>query len=999
MSLLDQFDYDADGGSQSGGYGGGGYGGGGGGYGGGGGTGSYSGSQRGGYDEEPDELLGNGGFVSTFQEDEIPLFQRRRVDFGPLPSGVHITHTASGSNTMILALSNNHLLKLDTNNPSEDRFDIDLGRRPEDRIFGLFIDPTASHILACVTNSRDRGQTETIYIPTATSKPISLKRFKGYAITSVAWSPDSRREDRSTREILLGTSNGLVFEAEIDKDAKYFKQVYRIDCNSDRQEPVLGLRVDRVKSLRSDANKCFIMITTPRQSFQFMGAMDPELPIFQNVLVNSQNRRYFEVPGEIPHSTLAFFAQYPSPPTGFAWMAGCGISYGDFDFKKPTTYRPHAKQEPIETVMKGEQTLWEYTKMADGRKPIAIAMTEFHIILLYNDQYDVLCLLNQKIVLSENFPSQARGMVGMAFDPVMETIYAFSPRALFKIESINEVRDIWQLYLDQGNYTEALKYCEDNIAHADKVMTAEAEDLFSKGEMIKSADTFAKTQRSFEEVALRFLGANETMALKSFLLRKLKTLGGKEKTQLTMLCSWLVEIYLNSLNGLKDDGDIEGYRVLQDEFREFLQDDRVRLNLDKPTAYDLIMSHGNVEDLTFFASLIEDFERVVDHHVQSGDFVKALDLLYQQPNLDLYYRFAPTLMQHMPRETVDTCMNRPELDPRQLIPAFIRYQQNDSALGGDSEASHQAIRYLEWCVGTYMKNRDPAIHNYLVSLYCKLPDDGPLLQFLERSGADAVYDQKYALRLCTQEHKKRACVAIYSSMKLYEEAVDHALTVDLELAMKNAENIEDDTDMRKKLWLRIAKHVVTKDKNIDQAMEVLKRSDDLLKIEDILPFFPDFVHIDDFKVAICTSLQEYNHGIEKLKKDMLNATESAKAIRNDIQELRNKYVSVSPNDTCEVSGLPLMSGEFIQFPCGTGYLIEFLIEEVKKYLKFAAKRKLEKIETALRASPNNIELKNELDEIIAEQCPCCGENLIELIDEPFIPMDNQNEYLKSWTLA
>jgi len=31
-------------------------------------------------------------------------------------------------------------------------------------------------------------------------------------------------------------------------------------------------------------------------------------------------------------------------------------------------------------------------------------------------------------------------------------------------------------------------------------------------------------------------------------------------------------------------------------------------------------------------------------------------------------------------------------------------------------------------------------------------------------------------------------------------------------------------------------------------MEFLKQSD-LLKIEDILPFFPDFVLIDDFKVG------------------------------------------------------------------------------------------------------------------------------------------------------
>lgn len=285
----------------------------------------------------------------------------------------------------------------------------------------------------------------------------------------------------------------------------------------------------------------------------------------------------------------------------------------------------------------------------------------------------------------------------------------------------------------------------------------------------------------------------------------------------------------------------------------------------------------------------------------------------------------------------------------------------------------------------------------MISLYAKLPDDGPLLTFLDRFGNDPLYDQKYALRLCTQEHKKRACVAIYSSMGLYEEAVDHALSVDLNLAMRNADLVEDDVDMRKKLWLRIARYVVMENKNIDKAMAVLQQND-LLKIEDILPFFPDFVTIDHFKDAICTSLEEYNHDIEKLKSDMMSATQSAKAIRNDIQDLRSKYVSVAPSDTCRVSGLPLMSGEFIQFPCGTGYLVEYLIEEVKKFLKPAAKRQLERIEAALRDQPHNNELKAELDDIVAEQCPCCGENLVELIDEPFIPVDEQSSFMQSWSL-
>ena len=50
----------------------------------------------------------------------------------------------------------------------------------------------------------------------------------------------------------------------------------------------------------------------------------------------------------------------------------------------------------------------------------------------------------------------------------------------------------------------SLDMCHHNPEQADKVMTAHAEHLFANGNYIESADIFAETQRSFEEVALRY---------------------------------------------------------------------------------------------------------------------------------------------------------------------------------------------------------------------------------------------------------------------------------------------------------------------------------------------------------------------------------------------------------------------------------------------------------------------------------------------------------------
>lgn len=70
-------------------------------------------------------------------------------------------------------------------------------------------------------------------------------------------------------------------------------------------------------------------------------------------------------------------------------------------------------------------------------------------------------------------------------------------------------------------------------------------------------------------------------------------------------------------------------------------------------------------------------------------------------------------------------------------------------------------------------------------------------------------------------------------------------------------------------------------------MQFLKQCD-LLKMEDILPFFPDFVLIDDFKDEICSALEEYNIGIEELKSEMDNATLSADLIRLDVRKLKKR---------------------------------------------------------------------------------------------------------------
>ena len=63
-------------------------------------------------------------------------------------------------------------------------------------------------------------------------------------------------------------------------------------------------------------------------------------------------------------------------------------------------------------------------------------------------------------------------------------------------------------------------------------------------------------------------------------------------------------------------------------------------------------------------------------------------------------------------------------------------------------------------------------------------------------------------------------------------------------------------------------------------VEVLEEAEGRIRIEDVLPLFPDFVTIDAFKAAICASLEDYNAQIEGLKTEMADSTRIADALRS-----------------------------------------------------------------------------------------------------------------------
>ena len=131
---------------------------------------------------------------------------------------------------------------------------------------------------------------------------------------------------------------------------------------------------------------------------------------------------------------------------------------------------------------------------------------------------------------------------------------------------------------------------------------------------------------------------------------------------------------------------------------------------------------------------------------------------------------------------------------------------------------------------------------------------------------------------------------------------------------------------------------------ITRAIEFLKRCE-LLKIEDLIPFFPDFVIIDDFKEEICTALEDYSRHIDALKKEMDESSQTAANIKTKIAGLDHRYAIVEPGERCYVCQFPLLSRQFFVFPCQHAFHSDCLGRRVVEQAGASKGRRIKELQT------------------------------------------------------
>ncbi|KAK9457880.1 Pep3/Vps18/deep orange family-domain-containing protein [Dipodascopsis uninucleata] len=957
------------------------------------------------------------GFGVVEDDENLPIFAIERVQLQFQITS--LVAMAVSNNILYMAIGSGKILRIDLNNP-QDIDDVELPKLKSPgtgTIKNIFLDPTGSHLLVTTSTS------ENFYLHARSPRAKQLSRLKGNQITSVAWNPTE--PSSSTKEILIGTSDGKIIETYIEPSDEYFKReerFSRLAWKAADGYAIDGLFVEFIPG-KPDMRR--LLVSTGGRLWHWVakiirhapGDYSPTFTKFFDDESAAIHKDFSPAARSILSISPDDNSELASEERTFAWLNESGIFYGKL-------YLTPANAEVGNMIFKDSKLLPESKLPSNSSSINSIALTKYHILILRANEILAVNLLDGSIVFEEQL-SYNENIICITSDVKSSTFWIYSSESIYEITVLDEERDIWKIYLQQKSFDNALRFAKTE-KQRDAVAIANGEFLIKNESYFEAANVLGKSSKAFESVAITFMELKRMDALRRYLVIKINGYKPTATMQRTMLASWIVELFMEKLNSLEDSFATKEFErnnaplekiidekderqdlfekprkikkeknsvedelnEVKNEFHEFVS--RHKSDLDQKTTYDIIASHGREEELLFYSNEINDYAYALRYWVNLEKWPEALQVLRKHSDPDIYYKYSTVFLVNVPKETVDTWMRVPDLIPRKLIPAILSY---GLTVKPGKDQNH-AIRYLNYVINK-LKSKDAAVHNTLISIYASDPssDEQPLLEYLQQHDLQRCYDTDFALRLCIKHERVQSCIFIYSSMGLYEEAVNLALKHDnTELASVVADRPGEDTVLRKKLWLRVAKKVISQEHGIKSAIEFLKRCE-LLKIEDLLPFFPNFVVIDDFKEEICAALEEYSRSIDNLRKDMDESAKTAENIKADIESLASRFSIVEPGERCYICCYPLLARQFYVFPCQHSFHGDCLISKVTETGNSRVKRKI----TELQMDTEKGIISDELDAMIASECILCGPKMIESIDEPFID-EKDSKSSAEWAL-
>ncbi len=357
----------------------------------------------------------------------------------------------------------------------------------------------------------------------------------------------------------------------------------------------------------------------------------------------------------------------------FGWKTQVGYSFGDYEYGEEEIPED-IKQCVVVPFIKINQ---------NGKKekdePISIVHSTNHIFVLYKDCLTIISKITTNIIHTQYLTKPFNNLFYNEYSIENGNLILVSnEEGVYKISLEKENKDIWQDYLEIGNYDEAVSICEQtNPGLIKKIKRVSAEEYFEKGRGYKAAKDFSISNETFENVCILYLMENDYKNLGKYLTEysdnnlDIK----KDIVQLTLINFLLFNIHLkenpkinNNENELEDininkDNTklIEQNKNSLEEFTNFIKENKDFLNSE--TMYQILQNNGRMEELIEYASIIQDYEKVILYYINEKNIPKAIHKLFQFANstnkadilkklCNIFQQNAHLLFKQCPKESI-----------------------------------------------------------------------------------------------------------------------------------------------------------------------------------------------------------------------------------------------------------------------------------------------------------------------------------------------------------
>lgn len=744
-------------------------------------------------------------------------------------------------------------------------------------------------------------------------------------------------------------------------------------------------------SIGNEGKNIFILAITKNILFQFYGK-DSYKQVFENYKLENGNilkayKRFIsKTKNEFKYSRIQLINETSLEKEKkseiiFGFMSKCGYMMGKLSTINPV---PQKSFKVIEFYKPNREQKEELIRAP----PKMVCQSINHIFFLHHDYLVIQNKLTNRIIHDEYLPYP---YLDMYYNQISNGIIIYNENGIYKISLENEFKYLFEDHIEIGNYESALDLTKEDKKIRPKLHKLYAEQLFEQKQYLKAADEYAFSDEIFEHVCMKFLGINNCQALLEYLALVLKfrcqnqSNTSKDKTESRKDNSFFIDKYLITtwifelIVGKNEDDKAQ--KLIQ-YLRTYCRDNKYKNYINIFLIYYILNVYGKNKEYLEFANLRGDYKSsilsLIDHRrikeclFSLSSMVQGGVTLENPLPREIFFNYSNLFIKECPKESIDLLENYFIVNDKQDEIIKILNYPNYKMLSKDEENFKSVLSFIKKLIRKKFKilgneidyKKNANIHNlyillssYKTELYKQELIDYLMNYLTSRSiklqkiiSSEAIYfDLYFAKKIFEKKSdildKKVLCILNYL-LEQYTDSIDLALNNNIiinendqskELVYMLAENIPD-PKLRKKIWIKIFEYK-KQNNNLSEAKNIISKSKNLIKIEDILPLMGGNVKINEFKDELKVCIQNYEASKGKLISEINLFNELNESINRDIDLSEKKAIQMSYTRLrCCRCNKNIRGEKYFLFPCKHIFDIECLIDT---YIKFKEFNKIE----------------------------------------------------------